>query len=103
MLGCCCGGIDRFYVGANGDVQPCEFVNISFGNLAEVPFETAYERMRQTFSVPCEEWTCSRHADEIAAKAGDKLPLPWGETEKLVADWKSGRPTKVYDKMGIYR
>ena len=109
MLGCCCGGIDRFYVGASGEVQPCEFVNISFGNLAEVPFETAYARMRKAFAVPCEEWTCARHADEIAlsavalAKAGEKLPLPWSETEKLVADWKCGTPTKVYDKMGIYR
>ena len=103
MLGCCCGGIDRFYVGANGDVQPCEFVNISFGNLAEVPFETAYARMRKAFAVPCEEWTCARHADEIAANAGEMLPLPWSETEKLVANWKGGTPTKVYDKMGIYR
>ena len=107
MLGCCCGGIDRFYVGANGDVQPCEFVNISFGNLAEVPFETAYARMRKAFAVPCEEWTCARHADEIAlaavAKAGETLPLPWPETEKLVAGWKVGTPTKVYDKMGIYK
>ncbi|MBQ7179568.1 MAG: radical SAM protein, partial [Victivallales bacterium] len=25
MLGCCCGGIDRFYIGASGEVQPCEF------------------------------------------------------------------------------
>ena len=103
MLGCCCGGIDRFYVGANGDVQPCEFVNISFGNLNEVPFETAYTRMRKAFAVPCEEWTCERRAAEIAAKAGDKLPLPWTETEKLVAGWKGGTPTKVYDKMKIYR
>ena len=103
MLGCCCGGIDRFYVGANGDVQPCEFVNISFGNLGEVDFETAYARMRKAFAVPCEEWTCARRADEIASKAGDRLPLPWSETEKLVAGWKDGTPTKVYDKMGIYR
>lgn len=103
MLGCCCGGIDRFYVGANGDVQPCEFVNISFGNLAEVPFETAYARMRKAFAVPCEEWTCERRAAEIAMKAGDRLPLPWAETEELVAGWKGGTPTKVYDKMGIYR
>lgn len=103
MLGCCCGGIDRFYVGANGDVQPCEFVNLSFGNLNEVDFETAYARMRKAFAVPCEEWTCEHHLDEIAAAAGGRLPLPWPETEKLVAGWQDGTPTKVYDKMGIYR
>ena len=107
MLGCCCGGIDRFYVGANGDVQPCEFVNISFGNLAEVSFETAYERMRKVFAVPCSEWTCERHADEIACAAqtsgSSSLPLSWDKTQRLVAGWNGGTPTKVYEKMGIYR
>ena len=103
MLGCCCGGIDRFYVGAAGDVQPCEFVNLSFGNLNEVPFETAFARMRKAFAVPCEEWTCCIHAKEIAEHAGEKLPLPWKETEKIVSDWKRGTPTAVYRKMGIYR
>ena len=103
MLGCCCGGIDRFYVGASGEVQPCEFVNISFGNLRDVPFETAYARMRKAFAVPCEEWTCQTRAAEIAAVAGDRLPLPWKETERLVAAWQPGTPTKVYTDVGIYR
>ncbi len=102
MLGCCCGGIDRFYVGASGEVQPCEFVNISFGNLQEVSFETAYDRMRQCFAVPCEEWTCCLHAKEIAEHAGEHLPLPWSETEKLVQNWKPGTPTRVYESIGIY-
>lgn len=103
MLGCCCGGIDRFYIGAAGDVQPCEFVNLSFGNLNEVSLETAYERMRKTFAVPCEEWTCCIHAQQIARYAEEKLPVPWTETEKLIADWKPGTPTRIYEKMGIYR
>ena len=103
MLGCCCGGIDRFYVGASGEVQPCEFVNISFGNLKEVPFETAYERMRRCFAVPCEEWTCCKYAADIAAHAGDRLPLPWPQTQQLVKNWKCGTPTKVYEDIGIYK
>ena len=105
MLGCCCGGIDRFYVGAAGDVQPCEFVNLSFGNLKEVPFETAYDRMRRVFAVPCEEWTCGIHAREIAEHAADgqPLPIPWEETAGIVSGWKCGTPTAIYRKMGIYR
>ena len=103
MLGCCCGGIDRFYIGASGEVQPCEFVNISFGNLNDTPFETAYARMRQCFAIPCEEWTCRIHADEIARNSGESLPIPWAETERLVREWKPGTPTKVYESIGIYR
>ncbi len=103
MLGCCCGGIDRFYVGASGEVQPCEFVNLSFGSLNDVSFETAYNRMRKTFAVPCEEWTCCIHAQEIARHAGAVLPIPWEKTEEIVKNWQCGTPTKVYRKMGIYR
>ncbi|MBN2642022.1 MAG: hypothetical protein JXR78_10225, partial [Victivallales bacterium] len=103
MLGCCCGGIDRFYIGASGDVQPCEFLNLSFGKLSDVSFETAYERMRKSFAVPCSEWTCCVRAEEIAAHAGDELPIPWETTEKLVAGWKPGSSTRVYAKMGIYQ
>ncbi len=103
MLGCCGGGIDRFYVGAAGDVQPCEFVNLSFGNLNEVPFETAYERMRQVFATPCEEWTCCTRSQEIARHAGNTLPIPWEQTKELVKNWKCGTPTRVYREMGIYR
>lgn len=103
MLGCCCGGIDRFYIGANGDVQPCEFVNLSFGNLREVSFETAYRRMRETFPVPCCEWLCRTKAAEIAAHAGETLPIPWEQTRKIVCRWRPGTPTPIYRKMGIYR
>ena len=42
MLGCTAGAIDRFYVGCSGEVQPCEFVNISFGNLCSTPYEIIY-------------------------------------------------------------
>ena len=103
MLGCCCGGIDRFYIGAAGDVQPCEFVNLSFGNLREVSFETAYERMRRAFPVPCCEWICRTRAAEIASAAGERLPLEWERTRELVASWKCGTPTPVYRRMGIYK
>ena len=103
MLGCCCGGIDRFYIGASGEVQPCEFVNISFGNLNDTPLETAYARMRKCFAIPCEEWTCREHASEIAQCAEETLPLPWSKTEKLIQNWTPGTPTKVYDSIGIYK
>jgi MoaA/NifB/PqqE/SkfB family radical SAM enzyme len=33
VFGCTAGGTDRFYINAKGDLQPCEFLNISFGNI----------------------------------------------------------------------
>ncbi|HEY3376972.1 MAG TPA: radical SAM protein, partial [Armatimonadota bacterium] len=65
--GCTAGGIDRFYVNAHGEVQPCEFVNISFGNVQEEPFEVIFARLRACFPTPCCDWLCCQHADEIQA------------------------------------
>ncbi len=108
MLGCTCGGIDRFYIGADGDVQPCEFVNLSFGNLREETFETIYQRMRECFPVPCSEWICSSKAAEIAEafrlSNTETAPLPWSLTEPLVKEWKhEGTPTEVYRQMRVYK
>jgi len=103
MLGCCCGGIDRFYIGCSGEVQPCEFVNLSFGNLNEESFETIYNRMRRAFAVPCENWVCCELAEKIAGAFEGQYPLPWGVTEKLIRNRPPGKPTEIYRKMGIYR
>ena len=43
-FGCTAGGIDRFYINAKGDVQPCEFLNISFGNVQDENFEDIYDK-----------------------------------------------------------
>ena len=106
MLGCTAGAIDRFYVGCSGEVQPCEFLNISFGNLCCEPYELIYERMRQTFPIPSCEWLCCKYGSAIAAavaRNGGKTPLPREETEKLVKDWHTDTPTPVYERMGIYK
>lgn len=107
MLGCTCGGIDRFYIGASGEVQPCEFLNISFGNLMQDSYETIYERMRRVFPIPDEHWVCCEKAEEIQNFVEEKglisTPVPWELTQELTKDWKFDHPTKVYQKMGIYR
>lgn len=96
MLGCCGGGIDRFYIGAAGDVQPCEFVNLSFGNLKDVSFRTAFERMREAFPVPCCEWICRTRAPEIAA-AAEKLAEERNHTQ---ATCKRGEKTDARPPQG---
>jgi len=83
-------------------------VSLSFGNLNEVDFKTAYERMRAAFPVPCNEWICSLHAKEISeafkADGTETTPLTWRKTEYLVKNWKQQcTPTEIYRKMGIYQ
>ena len=38
-----------------------------------------------------------------AAENGGKTPIPWEQTRELIRNWKCGKPTPVYERMGIYR
>ncbi len=106
VLGCTAGAVDRFYVNAHGEVQPCEFLNISFGNATQEPFDAILTRMRAAFRVPGADWLCCCKAPEIAAAiaaADGATPLPRKQTEALVATWQTKHPTPVYQRLGIYR
>jgi len=107
VLGCTSGAVDRFYIGASGEMQPCEFLNVSFGNVRDEPFETVYARMRSYFAAPCCDWLCCTQAEAIhrlfQEQGLDRTPLPWPLTKELVERWDRGRPTPIYEKLGIYR
>lgn len=107
VLGCTSGAVDRFYINANGEVQPCEFLNISFGNLNDEPFSDILARMRSYFVVPCSDWLCVTQAQGIGALIKKhnltRTPVPWQYTRELVENWDRGRPTPLYQRLGIYR
>lgn len=107
VLGCTAGAVDRFYIGAGGEVQPCEFLNISFGNVNDEPFSEIYRRMRSYFDEPCVDWLCCTQADAIAdafrKRKCNTSPLPWSETRNLVENWRHGEPTRIYRRLGIYK
>ena len=106
-LGCTAGGIDRFYVNAAGEVQPCEFLNVSFGNVTREPFEAIFARMRKAFAAPVREWPCctqSPRVAELLRKSNLKTtPLPSEHAAEFMADWARGEQPDVYHKMGLYR
>lgn len=106
-FGCTSGGIDRFYIGASGEVQPCEFLNISFGNVKDEDFKVIFERMRSYFKTPCEHWLCTTQAqaiDELMKKYNlTQTPIPYEYTKELVENWNRGNSTKLYKKMGLYQ
>lgn len=106
-FGCTAGGIDRFYLNANGEVQPCEFLNVSFGNVNEEPFKEIYGRMRAAFRKPGINWLCATEAHSIneTLKANNltTTPLPWKYTRDLVPKWDIGTHTKLYERMDLYK
>ena len=83
-FGCGMGGNQYIYVDASGNLQPCVYLNASFGNVNDGGFERAYRRMRETLphpvGGPCPVFSLHR---EVARhhRAGATLPL---DAEKTV-------------------
>ena len=102
-FGCTAGGTDRFYINAKGDVQPCEFLNFSFGNIADEEFETIYRRMRKTFEVPGTCWLCEKYSPAIAEALKESenkvLPLTPERSKEIYAHLEQGPVPDFYDKV----
>jgi len=70
----CFAGFYQMYVTAYGDVTPCDFTPISFGNVRDEPLQTIWDRMRAS-----EEWgqrhmECRMQDECFRSKTIDLLP-----------------------------
>lgn len=103
VFGCTAGGTDRFYINAKGDLQPCEFLNLSFGNIAVDEFEDIYPKMRSCFAWGGECYLCESCSKEIYKLYMDNglksLPLPPELSEKIYSSWERGRRTELYERL----
>jgi len=102
-FGCTAGGTDRFYINAKGDVQPCEFLNISFGNIKAENFETIYNRMRKVYETPGSCWMCEKYAARIAEILKESgtgiLPLPPELAKEIYENLEKSPVPDFYDKV----
>jgi MoaA/NifB/PqqE/SkfB family radical SAM enzyme/ubiquinone/menaquinone biosynthesis C-methylase UbiE len=76
----CGAGISHLYIDGSGEVCPCNFVPLSFGNIADEPLNQILERMGCYFRTPrpaCVGHTLSKHIH------GDKLPLSADESAQV--------------------
>lgn len=50
--GCMMGGLFHFHIDSKGNVNPCVFLPVSFGNIMEESFEAIFARMREAVPRP---------------------------------------------------
>lgn len=64
----CGGGTQHLYVDSAGEVCPCDFTPLSFGNLRREALSTVWRRMNDALGEPRRDCFIRRHADAINAK-----------------------------------
>jgi len=88
-LGCLMGGLSHFHIDSLGNVTPCPFLPISFGNIMEEDFLDIYSRMKDavkdTKNIECPAFFLSTKIRNWN-REGESMPIPYGEIEK---EWNS--------------
>jgi MoaA/NifB/PqqE/SkfB family radical SAM enzyme len=84
-LGCLMGGLSHLQIDSLGNVGPCVFLPVSFGNILVEDFSNIYLRMKNAIPRPFHGECPSIFLAEAIKRRkarGATLPIPYGELEK---------------------
>jgi MoaA/NifB/PqqE/SkfB family radical SAM enzyme len=90
----CNTGYQTLFIDASGEVCPCDFTPLSFGNIKDTPLEDIWKQMEEYFPRPRAECLMREISHKIDSEV---LPLSPNESKKMVPklDEKSPSP-KIY-------
>lgn len=101
MLGCT-AGYCRAHIDASGNVCPCDFLPLSFGNIFKEDFVTIWRRMHACFNAPRSTCFVNSYHKEISKNAKGLLPLEPGKSLELCRQHPPSPPfPHIYDKLGF--
>jgi MoaA/NifB/PqqE/SkfB family radical SAM enzyme len=89
QMGCCMGALSHFHVDSAGNVNPCVFLPVSFGNIMNEEFANIFSRMRKAVPHPLHKECASLIlAEAIRKHSPEGVPVPFNniktEWEKLL-------------------
>lgn len=82
------GGLSHFGIDSAGNVNPCVYLPVTFGNILEEEFPVIYERMRASVPRPIHaECPCLALADTLRReqRGGGSVPV---RHERIREDWE---------------
>lgn len=84
IIGCTAGGAGRIYINARGEVQPCQHINVSFGNVKDKPYSEIIPAVDKIFSSPAKHTACTLIAETVADeyKKSKVLPVPFNRVKE---------------------
>ena len=96
----CLAGYSFLYVNSAGDLFPCDFAPVSFGNVFALGFGAVIQRARSVIKRPCTKCLATRIAGTCGQSA--RFPLGWDQTEGLLSRLERDEPAALMKRMTKY-
>ena len=96
----CGAGFQHFYVDVLGNVQPCDFTPVSFGNVRREPLRQALDRLQKAFARPRGKCFMLENGERLAGCSCADTPIPCDEAAKVVDFGNAGELPAFYRALG---
>jgi MoaA/NifB/PqqE/SkfB family radical SAM enzyme len=99
----CTAGFNHIYIDASGNVCPCDFTPLSFGNIRHDDLEHILARLYEYFGKPRTECFMQMNYKKIQEQFEGEFPLPFHKA-RLICSATSAQDEQVpllYKKLGV--
>ena len=100
----CGAGYNYMFIDSQGNLCPCDFTMMSFGNILQRPIQEIWEETSRHFCVPGCSCYANRSNDVIAANKPEFWPMDKAATQAVLKQCPSYRRDKLpefYRRMGM--
>jgi len=99
----CGAGTQHLYIDSSGNLCPCDFTPLSFGNVIREGFDEAYSRLRKYFVAPQSKCFVLNNMEIIKSEFKGKLPLDCDGAIEVCGRCAKTDVPEFYRKLGWKR
>jgi MoaA/NifB/PqqE/SkfB family radical SAM enzyme len=97
----CTAGFNLVYIDANGNIRPCDFVPLTFGNILKEKPEVIWQRMNTLFQKP-RSYCFMLENYRLMRKVGNgEYPLPYEKSREVCTTCPASEIPQLYKTLGL--
>jgi MoaA/NifB/PqqE/SkfB family radical SAM enzyme len=97
----CTAGYNMVYIDANGNIRPCDFTPLLFGNIRDEPIEHLWQKMNSMFTKPRDFCFMLENHRLVRQIGNGEYPLPYEKSLEVCKKCPSSEIPLFYKKLGI--
>jgi MoaA/NifB/PqqE/SkfB family radical SAM enzyme len=97
----CTAGYNIVYIDADGNIRPCDFIPLIFGNIQEEPIENLLQKMNCMFNTPRDFCFMLENYKLVRQIGNGEYPLPYEKSLQVCKKCPSSEIPLFYKKLGV--